>query len=306
MEKHTGCAHTHEKRERKRDKGRNERRKRHHAGMMMTMGTNMLLKEKVPWKQYKDRDIEDAKEAARVMYEIDVGNADKQKCFKAYQRLFMRLTDMPATLETCEKMIRMMEGDSSTRQGWIGIARDIRTTDLVTITKEMAAIEAEKAHVEGEKWKRIARKSELASKLREVIPAPQGEGKGEIEVQNDQILAEAKKVDGEIKELEVRLYEIGQDWKTKNEIFLTERDRERDDLFSPAVEQEAKRLRAQRDGNTARAGSGADQWQKVRRAIMQRCLNAANDKQAAMELRVVCKKRLEQVRTPEICTEITR
>ena len=78
-----------------------------------------------PWKQFQGRNVQDLSEAAKLLYDVDIQINSKEAAYMVYDHKLRVITDMPATLEECSRLIRDMSFAKGPRdeEPWKVVAR---------------------------------------------------------------------------------------------------------------------------------------------------------------------------------------
>ena len=81
-----------------------------------------------PWKQFQGRNVQDLSEATKLLYDVDIQINSKEAAYMVYDHKLRVITDMPATLEECSRLIRDMSFAKGPRdeEPWRMIAKERR------------------------------------------------------------------------------------------------------------------------------------------------------------------------------------
>ena len=103
-----------------------------------------------PWKQFQGRNVQDLSEAAKLLYDVDIQINSKEAAYMVYDHKLRVITDMPATLEECSRLIRDMSFAKGPRdeEPWKIVAKERRRQLKETTTGRVQALK--KAYLEAE------------------------------------------------------------------------------------------------------------------------------------------------------------
>ena len=96
-----------------------------------------------PWKQFQGRNVQDLSEAAKLLYDVDIQINSKEAVYMVYDHKLRVITDMPATLEECSRLIRDMSFAKGPRgeETWKVVAKERRRQLKETTTGRVQAEE---------------------------------------------------------------------------------------------------------------------------------------------------------------------
>ena len=240
-------------------------------------GTNLQYNLSVegPWKQFQDRNVHDPSEAAKLVYDVDTQIISKESAFMVFENRLRVLTDMPATLEECGRLMQTFTKATARGERWKAVAKAKRQQDRQA-TEGRLKVARDVFFGEEHKFKAMYRENAV---LDEQGEAQRAAARGLLDV------------------LEARVHSL------EEHALLFEIQVEGE--YSAQEERAARLVASEPDDdrngleNGERAASNATQWRAILIKILKTIVVADNEAGTAAKWGDICKRRLEECATSD-------